>query len=109
MASASDGPASPALSFSWSSSPFQAKVFIDVKHAPFLEQIDKLTAYREKRERFEKTKFSDEHGVSYEIFGLVAFLFATALSILKTTLELYGLPDQGRGGHIGRADLRISG
>jgi hypothetical protein len=62
----------------------------DIQRSPLLNLADELRAYRDRRERFERVNYSGGRTVSYDLLGIVAFLLATALRILKTSLELYG-------------------
>jgi hypothetical protein len=66
------------------------KTIYDTKHSPLLNIADDLQSYHARRLRFQETKFSNKGTVSYDILAIVAFLIATALRILKTSLELYG-------------------
>jgi hypothetical protein len=63
---------------------------ISTKHSPLLNLADELRVDQNRRERLEGVNFSGGKTIAYEIFGMVAFLLATALRILKTSLELYG-------------------
>jgi hypothetical protein len=63
---------------------------VTVKHSPLLNIADDLKTYHDRRVRFEATKFSATKTVAYDIAGMMAFLLAASLRILKTSLELFG-------------------
>jgi hypothetical protein len=63
---------------------------VQIVRSPLLNLADDLETQRDKRNRYEKVNFDIRERPGYEILGMVAFLLATALRIVKTSIELFG-------------------